>query len=321
MTVTFGLDISHHQDLGLDLARCKREGIDFVFLKGTEGGNFTDPEFAANLAEARRAGLLVAAYCFVRANTSAAAHVAHVARIVPKDVPIIPDVETALDGSKPSLALTRDVIARLRAAGYRVPLSYVPRWYWRDAWGSPSLAGLPPLWSSRYPDNVVGLLADEWDDVPAHYWDGYGGLPVAVLQFTSSTRVAGYEPLDANAYRGTRAQLAALLGGQEEDDMPSLEDMLNTKLGADGNTAFDAWAKKPGTLGHWFRGQRQLAAGTRAIVTAQNAAIDKLADLLAAGDNELTADGVKAAVKTGVTEALAESTVHVDIDVTGPEGS
>lgn len=219
--VTFGLDISHHQDLGLDLAAARRDGIEFVFIKATEGGNFVDPEFSANVAEARAAGQLVAAYHYVRADASAALQVANISRVVPWTIPVILDVER---GSG-SVALARDIVDRLRAATYRVPLLYLPRWYWLEL-GRPNLAGLPPLWSSRYPDNVVGTLAEEWADVPAHYWDGYGGLTVEVLQFTSSSRVAGHQPLDANAYRGTRETLAQLLGYEtviptkrEESDM------------------------------------------------------------------------------------------------------
>lgn len=212
--VTFGLDISHHQDLGLDLAQCKREGIEFVFIKSTEGSTFVDPEFGHNLVEAQHAGLLPAAYHYVKGNVTAAAQVANVQRVVPAGVPVIPDVEA---GSG-DIGMVRQVVAGLRWAGYVVPFSYIPRWYWQQL-GQPSLAGLPPLWSSRYPDNVVGSLQDEWADVPATYWVGYGGLPVAVLQFTSSARIAGHQPLDANAFNGTRAQLAALLQGGEEKDM------------------------------------------------------------------------------------------------------
>jgi hypothetical protein len=208
--VTFGLDISHHQDLALDLAQCRREGIDFVFVKASESSTFVDPEFGANVNEARAAGLLVCAYHYLRSSASAAAQVANVARVVPRDVPVIPDVESGSGG----VGLLRDFVDQLRATGYHVPLTYLPRWYWQQL-GSPSLAGLPPLWSSRYPDNVVGSIADEWADVPAHYWTGYGGLEVAVLQFTSSARIAGHQPIDANAYRGTREQLAMLLGHQE----------------------------------------------------------------------------------------------------------
>lgn len=203
---TFGLDISHHQDARLDLAQCHREGIDFVVLKATEGSTFVDSEFAANLAEARAAGLLVAAYHYQRPAT-VAEQIANILHTVPRDVPVILDVES---GSG-DIALTRMLVTALQVYGYHVPLTYLPRWYWQQI-GSPSLAGLPPLWSSRYPDTVVGSLADEWADVPAHYWTGYGGLNVAVLQFTSSVRIAGHQPIDANAYRGTREQLAVLLG-------------------------------------------------------------------------------------------------------------
>ena len=208
MAVTFAIDISHHQDKSLSLAQARRDGCELAILKAGEGSSFVDEDFASNLAEARAAGQLVAASWYQRANASAAAHVAKIRQVVPLDVPIIPDVEANSGG----VQLTRDLVAQLRAAGYRVPLLYLPLWYWRDHLGSPSLAGLPPLWSSRYPDNVVGLLATEWAAVPASYWNGYGGLDVALLQFTSSARIAGYAPLDASAFRGTRDQLAALLG-------------------------------------------------------------------------------------------------------------
>ena len=203
----FGIDISHHQG-SFDVERAAREGVEFFIFKATEGSGFTDSRFKENVAKARRTGRPFAAYHYQRAGASAAAQVAHIRRVVPRDVPVIPDVEA---GSG-DVALTRDIVARLRAAGYRVPLLYLPRWYWQRI-GRPSLAGLPPLWSSRYPDNIIGDIRDEYADVPPHFWDGYGGLPVRLLQFTSSARVAGRAPIDANAFRGTRAELRALFNG------------------------------------------------------------------------------------------------------------
>ncbi|MGW4525199.1 glycoside hydrolase family 25 protein [Amycolatopsis sp. NPDC004378] len=236
MAITFAIDISHHQDKALSLAAARADGCELAILKAGEGNNFVDPDFASNLAEARAAGQLVAAYWYQRSSATAAQHVAKIRQVVPLDVPVIPDVEANSGG----VALTRDLVTQLRAAGYRVPLLYLPRWYWQQL-GSPSLAGLPPLWSSRYPDNVVGLLADEWTRVPASYWSGYGGLDVALLQFTSSARIAGYAPLDASAFRGTRDQLAALLGGQttEEDTMAVLTDQQAAALL---NQAGSTWA-------------------------------------------------------------------------------
>lgn len=215
--VTFGVDVSHWQGPAVDFAALRREGIEFAIIKATEGDSFTDSEFLSNLRRARAAGMLVAAYHYVRIGVSAVDQAARVRRVVPIEVPVIPDVERNSGG----IVLTRAVVSALRANGYRVPLLYLPRWYWAEL-GSPSLAGLPPLWASRYPNNVQGALAAEWSDVPAHYWNGYGGLEVAVLQFTSSARIAGMGPLDANAYRGTREQLAALLSGTEERNMRDL---------------------------------------------------------------------------------------------------
>jgi len=56
-------------------------------------------------------------------------------------------------------------------------------------------------------------------------------------------------------------------------------------------------------------------------ITAGNAAIAALSGLLAHNADGLTADQVSAAVETGVTKALAESTVPVDADVAGAGGS
>ena len=113
--VTFGLDISHHQDLGLDLAAARRDGIEFVFIKATEGATFVDPEFSANVAEARAAGQLVAAYHYVRANATAADQCANIDRTIPRDVPVILDVER----NSGSLNLTRAMLEWLGRAGQR----------------------------------------------------------------------------------------------------------------------------------------------------------------------------------------------------------
>lgn len=226
MAITFVIDISHHQDKRLDLAQTRRDGCELCLMKAGEGSTFVDEDFASNLAEARAAGQLVGAYWYQRASASAAAHVAKIRQVVPVDVPVIMDVEANSGG----VALTREIIRQLNAVGYRTPLLYIPRWYWQQI-GSPSLVGLPPLWSSRYPDMLVGTLADEWADVPASYWNGYGGLDVALLQFTSSARIAGYQPLDASAFRGTRAELAALLN-QEDDMLEADERAILLRLGA-----------------------------------------------------------------------------------------
>ena len=222
----FGIDVSHHQGAGLDFSALRRAGVEFAFIKSSEGDSFTDPQFEANLDRARKAGMLVAAYHYVRAGATAALQAGRVSRVVPPDVPVIPDVES---GSG-NVSMVRAFVSELRRFGYTVPLLYLPRWYWQQI-GSPPLDGLPPLWSSRYPDNVAGTIDREYAGVPSTYWNGYGGLGVAVLQFTSSAEIAGRGPFDANAFKGTREELSARLGGDGEDDMQPSDLVINPATG------------------------------------------------------------------------------------------
>jgi len=226
--VLFGIDVSHHQGTTLNFMALRQAGVEFAFLKATEGGSFVDSRFQTNLRNARAAGMLVGAYHYVRESTTVEAQRDHVRRVVPLDVPVVLDVEA---GSG-TVEHARRLVLALRRIGYHVPLLYLPRWYWQEL-RQPDLSGLPPLWSSRYPDNVIDDLVDEFARVPAHYWNGYGGLDVAVLQFTSSARIAGHAPLDANAFRGTRPQLAELLGYDAPREDPVRNLILAREQGGD----------------------------------------------------------------------------------------
>lgn len=301
MDVVFGLDISHYQDRALDLKRVAREGLRFVFLKAGEGGNYVDPEFASNLAEARAAGLLVGAYWFIRQNASPAQHVAKIRQVVPHDVVLIPDVEVASDKTWPTRSHATGCLGAIKAAGYRVPLSYIPLWFWRDYWHSPTLIGWPPLWSSRYPDNVVGTLAAEWDDVPTRFWDGYGGLPVAVLQFTSSARIAGHQPLDANAFRGTLQQLAGLFGDTAPTAPKEDDDMQPTDTVRDPG---------PNRWGHtWLNTNQVVNNGAHGLV-AISRKLDAYA-AVAAADKSVTAEQLQGMVDDAIARGNEETRAYL----------
>ncbi|HEY43436.1 MAG TPA: hypothetical protein G4O11_05570, partial [Anaerolineae bacterium] len=63
-----GLDVSHWQgDLTKDWWEAAyNEGYRFVFLKATEGLDYSDPNYAINKMNAKEAGFKVGAYCFAR---------------------------------------------------------------------------------------------------------------------------------------------------------------------------------------------------------------------------------------------------------------
>jgi lysozyme len=56
-----GVDVSHHQGV-IDWVRVRRDGIEFAYLKATEGSSFTDPRFVASMRAAMSAGLRVGGY-------------------------------------------------------------------------------------------------------------------------------------------------------------------------------------------------------------------------------------------------------------------
>ncbi|GGM75447.1 hypothetical protein GCM10012275_52640 [Longimycelium tulufanense] len=207
----FGVDVSNHQR-HFDFHRARAEGYDFAILKCSEGSTFRDGMFHTHLRNARAAGIMVAAYHYQR-SAPASAQADLIVSMVPREVSVAVDVEEGSGG----VNITRALITELQHRGYRVPLLYLPRWYW-DRLGRPSLAGLPPLWASWYPDNTVRHGETGLALIPEHVWNGYGGLDVVLLQFTSSGAVADHPQgrIDLNAYRGSHEQCAVLLGGTDD---------------------------------------------------------------------------------------------------------
>lgn len=64
-----GIDVSRWQG-NIDFQQVVESGIEYVFIKGTEGGDFTDPKFVVNHQTARQAGLHTSIYHYYRALSS-----------------------------------------------------------------------------------------------------------------------------------------------------------------------------------------------------------------------------------------------------------
>lgn len=207
-----GIDISNHQ-AGMDVERVVRENdIGFVFVLSNDG-TFKNIYYQAQMAAARRGGAIAVPYIYLRTNVDQT--FATFRQQEPNPGPAIVDVE---DGSGARAECDR-MHSLLHGGGYTTPLLYWPDWY-RKKVGSPSLTGLPPLWTSWYPDYVNRGFDQGLAMVPSWLWNGYGGLTTEIVQFTSSGRLSGYGGnLDLNYFPGTRAELAALLGSTQEGDM------------------------------------------------------------------------------------------------------
>lgn len=56
VSTLFGIDVSHHQGT-IDWKKVKAAGVQYVFLKATEGATFVDKMYATNRAAAKAVGI------------------------------------------------------------------------------------------------------------------------------------------------------------------------------------------------------------------------------------------------------------------------
>lgn len=90
-----GVDVSAHNG-DIDFNQLVEQGIDFVYIKGTEGTDFKDREFNVNYRKATEAGLKVGMYHFFRFDTSGymqALNVINSLNFRKLDLPVAIDIE------------------------------------------------------------------------------------------------------------------------------------------------------------------------------------------------------------------------------------
>ena len=238
VTTLFGVDISNHQN-GISCKRIADEGFRFCIIKATEG-TWKDPIFQSHLKDAQSTDMHVAAYVYVRHEKNGHEHAQALHEQLRGDtsVPVALDIEHNSGSSVAHWKSIRDEIERL---GYKVILTYIPNWYWGQI-GRPDLTGLPPLWTSNYGSATGGYASVIYARRDRAGWQGYGGLPVAVFQFTEKAQVAG-QKIDANAFEGTEQDLARLfqsttpeegmfmaLSEQRQEDLAAKIDRIHHEL-------------------------------------------------------------------------------------------
>lgn len=211
----WGVDISNHQK-GINVQSIRNEGFDFLIAKVSEGSTYRDPQWPGFRDAARAAGLKLMGYHYFRTGNVQAQADTFVQHLGDKSIPAMIDFE---NGSGTSVRSIVEFIAALRDRGVTAKLLYLPRWYWQGTMGSTDLSpvGLP-LMSSSYGANRAGYTSAIYPGDNDPGWNGYGGLDVAVFQFSERGRVAGMD-IDVNAFKGTEADLAALFSPEEDDDM------------------------------------------------------------------------------------------------------
>lgn len=168
-----------------------------IVAKATEGTYYRDKLYSWFKQQAANRGIPFSGYHFLNGNEDPAAQAAYYYSFA-GSTPCMVDVEPEDQAnSKPTVAQTAAFITALRGLGGHVWSVYYPHWYLNATGGSLASLGVPVVASEyrSYDDN----------DWPA----SYGGITPQIWQYTST-------PLDKNAFKGTPAQLAAIING---DDM------------------------------------------------------------------------------------------------------
>ena len=194
-----GIDVSHWQGT-IDWSAVAADGVEFAFVKATEGGDYTDPRFAANWAGARQAGVVRGAYHFYRPQTDAMAQAAHflgTVTLASGDLPPVLDVEVTDGRSADAVAAgVRTWLQEVERVTGRRPIIYTRASFWTAQMGS-GFGGYP-LWVAHY-----GVASPS---IPAG-WSGW-----TFWQHSDAGRVDGISGgVDLDWFNGGHAELEAFI--------------------------------------------------------------------------------------------------------------
>jgi hypothetical protein len=167
-----------------------------IVAKATEGTYYKDSEYSWFKQQAANRGLPFSGYHFLIEGEDPAAQAQYYHDFA-GNTPCMLDVETT-GSSHPTVDQTLKFMEALHGLGGHVWGVYIPRWYWSQVGGDLNLlvAAGAVIISSNYTSYA--------DDGPG--WQAYGGATPTMWQFTST-------PLDKNAFKGTPAELASIING------------------------------------------------------------------------------------------------------------
>ena len=137
----YGIDVSAHQG-PIDWERVAGDGIDFAYVKATEGGDFVDERFAENWGAAAAARLDRGVYHFFTLCTPGDVQARHFLAVAPPDPDALPPaVDLELAGNCSSRPPARAVEAELTRFLLLV----------ENAWGTDAVLYVGNDFEERYP--------------------------------------------------------------------------------------------------------------------------------------------------------------------------
>jgi GH25 family lysozyme M1 (1,4-beta-N-acetylmuramidase) len=201
-----GIDVSHYQG-SINWNSVKKAGIDFAWIKATEGTSYKDPKFNANYTNAHKAGVIRGAYHFARpGNSSGTAQAKYFAghgggwSADGKTLPGALDLEAGCAGL--SQSKMRDWITDFyntyKAKTKRDVVIYTTASWWASCTGSwKGMGAKSPMWTAHWGVSKPSVPAG-WST-----WTAW--------QYTSSGTVSGVPGrVDRDKFNGSMDRLKAL---------------------------------------------------------------------------------------------------------------
>ena len=201
-----GIDVSHYQgDINWKMLEQTRQGkfpVQFIFMKATEGGDFSDDKFVANFDSAKAHGFIRGAYHFYNPKTDADKQADFFIRSVklePGDLPPVLDIEKK---GKDVKKLQQDLKIWLRKveSHYGVKPIIYASYKFKTKYLNDSIFDTYPYWIAHYYVDSVRYQG-EWK-----FW-----------QHTDVGTLPGIdEKVDLNVFNGTSADLQKMLIPRKE---------------------------------------------------------------------------------------------------------
>jgi lysozyme len=226
-----GVDVSYYQGT-INWTKVKAAGIDFAFVRVSDGDTFKDPKFAANWSGTKAAGVIRGAYQFFRPSQSiseqAQLMISAIGTYTPGDLPPVLDVEVTGNLSPATVAANvRTWVDKVHTALGVTPIIYTGMYFWRDQVGNPHSFDTNPLWIAQY--------TSECPDLPTTWakWQFW--------QYADQGSVSGItgSGLDMDRFNGTLADLQAFANGGGTAT-PLVTQPFDVQRADDGTFTFDA---------------------------------------------------------------------------------
>lgn len=190
----FGIDISYHQK---SIKWSSINGVDFVFIKATEGVSIQDLKFSENWDSAKRRGLIRGAYHFYRPYVGAKEQFINfkkMVRLKSGDLPPVLDAEIESRNPK-KLKNDYKIWLNLVEKHYGVvPIIYCSSSFYRKYFKEPYFKRYT-FWIANYVTNDINKVHNNW-----HFW-----------QHTCFGKVDGISThVDKNIFNGDFESLVSL---------------------------------------------------------------------------------------------------------------